>query len=125
MQFRQLIGGIISAAASAEAFSYSSGSSFGVPGVNSTFDYVVVGAGTAGAALATRLAQDGRYSVAVIEAGGFYQQLNGNLSVIPGDATFFAGSNPNDTNPLIDWGFVTTPQAVSWGDNGCVENDMD
>jgi len=47
------------------------GSSFPVAGENATYDYVIVGAGTAGSALATRLAQDGRYTVAVLEAGSF------------------------------------------------------
>lgn len=33
-------------------------------------------------------------------------------SVIPGLCTTqFVGSDPDDTQPLIDWGFVTTPQA--------------
>lgn len=47
------------------------GSSFGLAGQNATYDYVIVGAGTAGSALAYRLAADGRFSVAVIEAGSF------------------------------------------------------
>ena len=34
------------------------------------FDYVVVGAGSAGCAVASRLSEDGRYTVAVLEAGG-------------------------------------------------------
>jgi len=42
---------------------------FGVPGTNATFDYVVVGGGTGGIAIATRLAQ-ANLSVAIIEAGG-------------------------------------------------------
>jgi choline dehydrogenase-like flavoprotein len=54
------------------------GNSFGVPGVNATYDYVVVGGGTAGLTIAARLAEDSNFSVAVIEAGGFYQQENGN-----------------------------------------------
>ncbi|MEN0088784.1 MAG: NAD(P)-binding protein, partial [Pseudomonadota bacterium] len=33
-------------------------------------DYVVIGSGSAGGALATRLAEDGRYSVLVLEHGG-------------------------------------------------------
>ena len=87
------------------------GTSFGVPGQNASFDYVVVGGGTAGLAMATRLAQTSS-SVAVIEAGGFYELDNGNNSVIPAFATRFAGADPNDYNPLVDWDFVTSPQAV-------------
>lgn len=52
--------------------------SFGVPGTNTSYDYVVVGGGTAGLTIAARLAEDSDVSVAVIEAGGFYQQDNGN-----------------------------------------------
>jgi choline dehydrogenase len=52
--------------------------SFGVPGINATYDYVVIGGGTAGLTIAARLAEDSDVSVAVIEAGGFYQQDNGN-----------------------------------------------
>lgn len=90
------------------------GSSFGVPGRNLSFTHVIVGAGTAGLVLATRLAQNASNSVAVIEAGGFYEVDNGNLSVIPAFAIYDSGASPTDSNPLIDWGFVTTPQAVSW-----------
>lgn len=52
--------------------------SFGVPGVNATYDYVIIGGGTAGLTIAARLAEDEEVSVAVIEAGGFYQIENGN-----------------------------------------------
>ena len=88
------------------------GSTFGLPGANATFDYVVVGGGTAGLAIATRLASDPSVSVAVIEAGGFYEIDNGNRSIVPGYATYFTGSDPDDYQPLIDWGFVTEPQEV-------------
>jgi len=54
------------------------GNSFGVPGLNATYDYVVIGGGTGGLTIAARLAEDPDVSVAVIEAGGFYQQENGN-----------------------------------------------
>lgn len=75
------------------------------------FDYVVVGAGSAGCALANRLSADGRYNVALIEAG------------------------PRDTNPWIhipvgyfrtmghpgtDWRYHTQPdpgiagRAIPW-----------
>lgn len=88
------------------------GSSFGVPGPAS-YDYVVIGGGTAGLTVATRLAQDGRYSVAVIEAGTFYELSNGNRSVIPGYDFYSVERAPvaGGVNPLIDWNFTTTPQA--------------
>ena len=88
------------------------GTSFGILGANATFDYVVVGGGTAGLTIATRLAVEPSISVAVIEAGGFYEIDNGNLSVIPGSSIFFTGSEPSNFQPLIDWGFETTPQPV-------------
>ncbi|KAL8935487.1 MAG: hypothetical protein Q9211_004674 [Gyalolechia sp. 1 TL-2023] len=86
--------------------------SFGVPGINATFDYVVVGGGTAGLTIASRLAADSSISVAVIEAGGFYE-AEGNTSVVPGYCTLYAGTDPADTYPSIDWNFMTVPQAVS------------
>lgn len=65
-------------------------------------------------AIASRLAANAGTSVAVIEAGGFYEVDNGNGSVVPALAPLqHVGSLPNDTQPLIDWGFVTVPQAVS------------
>lgn len=88
------------------------GTSFGIPGANATFDYVIVGGGTAGLTVATRLAEDPSISVAVIEAGGFYEVDNGNLSVVPGTASYFTGTSPTNFQPLVDWGFLTTPQAV-------------
>ena len=51
--------------------------SFGTPGKNVSYDYVLVGGGTGGLAIAARLAENRNTSVAVIEAGGFYQVDNG------------------------------------------------
>ena len=89
------------------------GSAFGAPGTNATFDYVIVGGGTAGLTIATRLAEDPAISVAVVEAGGFYETDNGNRSVVPGYGNFYTGADPNNYQPLVDWGFVTEPQEVS------------
>lgn len=88
------------------------GSSFGVPGINATYEYIIVGGGTAGLALATRLSEQQTGRVAVIEAGSFYEIGNGNLSQVPADDGFFTGTSKDDWQPLVDWGYVTTPQAV-------------
>ena len=88
------------------------GSAFGAPGTNATFDYVIVGGGTAGLTMATRLASDPGISVAVIEAGGFYEIDNGNRSTVPGYANYYTGSDPTNYQPLVDWGFTTVAQTV-------------
>ncbi|KAK0224208.1 alcohol oxidase [Armillaria fumosa] len=67
-----------------------------------TFDYLVVGAGTAGLTLASRLAEDRNVQVGVIEAGVFHQ--NDPLVDVPGNIGA-AGGNPN-----YDWRFTTVPQ---------------
>lgn len=72
-----------------------------------------MGGGTAGLVVASRLASDPRNSVAVIEAGTFYEISNGNLSQIPAYVAYNALFAPNDIQPLIDWGFVTSSQPVS------------
>ena len=99
------------------------GYTFGKAGVNKTFDYVVIGGGTAGLTVATRLAEKAGISVAVIEAGGFYEQDSGNTSTIPadnGDST-----TPGvDINPLIDWNFTTTPQTVSFLTNSSQSSEF-
>jgi choline dehydrogenase len=91
------------------------GTSFGTPGTNATFDYIIVGGGNASLTLASRLAENQTVSVAVIEAGGFYEIDNGNYSIVPGYASYYTGSDPIDYQPLIDWGFSTQPQPGSGG----------
>jgi len=66
-----------------KSFNPGAGNSFGIPNQNATYDYVVVGGGTAGLGVAMRLAENSSYTVAVVEAGGFYQIENGNISVVP------------------------------------------
>ncbi|KAL8765549.1 MAG: hypothetical protein Q9209_007420 [Squamulea sp. 1 TL-2023] len=92
------------------------GSSFGVPGNNATYEYIIVGGGTAGLTLATRLAEQQSGRVAVVEAGGFYEIGNGNISQIPAGDGVYAGKAEDDWQPLVDWGYVTTPQAGLDGD---------
>ncbi|RAL12324.1 GMC family oxidoreductase [Aspergillus homomorphus CBS 101889] len=92
------------------------GTSFGIPGVNATFDYLVVGGGTAGLTIASRLAQSERFSVAVVEAGEFFEINNGNRSVVPAYTTNVACQDPSEYHqPLNDWGFKTQPQQALTG----------
>ncbi|KAI9776828.1 MAG: hypothetical protein M1816_005079 [Peltula sp. TS41687] len=85
------------------------GSHFGVPGLSQSFDYVIVGGGTAGLALARRLAANSSFAVAVVEAGDFYEFANGNLSEIPAYTNAFLAPNPK--NPRLDWYQYTERQA--------------
>ena len=68
-----------------------------------TFDYVVIGAGSAGCILANRLTEDGRYTVCLLEAG-------------PSDWDPFihipAGFMKTLVNPKINWMYETT--ATKW-----------
>ncbi|KAI1874081.1 uncharacterized protein JN550_002660 [Neoarthrinium moseri] len=83
------------------------GSSFGVPGNDATYDYVVVGGGNAGLTVASRLIEQGAGSVAVIEAGTFYETTTGNITEVPAFTTTWAGKSPDDWQPLADWGYMT------------------
>ncbi|QDS73883.1 hypothetical protein FKW77_007045 [Venturia effusa] len=80
-----------------------------------TFDYVIIGGGTAGLTLAERLSKQSDITVAVVEAGGLYQVANPLLSSTPAGDVFWSGSDPLDTNPFVDWNFVTQPQAGADG----------
>lgn len=84
------------------------GSHFGVIDISASYDYVVVGGGTAGLTIARRLAEHN--TVAVIEAGSFYEISNSNLTDIPSDASYYLGKDPVYRNPLLDWQQITTPQ---------------
>jgi D-arabinose 5-phosphate isomerase GutQ len=78
-------------------------------GITATYDYVVVGAGTAGTALAVRLAQSGA-KVALVEAGAYYEITNPIISSTPGLDVLLVGSDITNSNPLVDWNFVATNQ---------------
>ncbi|GLB02634.1 hypothetical protein AtubIFM57258_006091 [Aspergillus tubingensis] len=56
------------------------------------YDYVIVGGGVTGLIAATRLAES--YNVAVIERGGYYEEITGNLSEIPAYVEHW--DNPKD-----------------------------
>ena len=66
------------------------------------YDYVVVGAGSAGCVLANRLSADASKSVCLLEAGG--SNTSPMLHIPAGWATNFH-------NPKVDWGYNTEPEA--------------
>lgn len=65
------------------------------------YDYVVAGGGSAGCALAARLAEDPSTTVAVVEAGGRGKDL---FIRMPAGNGFVFG------NPKLDWGYESVPQ---------------
>lgn len=74
------------------------------------YDYVIVGGGTAGLTLAARLSEEPEFSVAVIEAGNYYQIDTPLLLSTPMSGVGFTGTSPSDIHPAIDWSLVTAPQ---------------
>ncbi|KAI0146282.1 alcohol oxidase [Xylariaceae sp. FL1272] len=81
----------------------------GVLGAEQSYDYVVVGGGTAGNAIGVRLAEAG-FTVAIIEAGINYELGKPVLGSTPAGAFFGIGSSSIDSLPTVDWEFVTEPQ---------------
>ncbi|GAA2683277.1 MULTISPECIES: GMC family oxidoreductase [Actinosynnema] len=69
------------------------------------YDYVVVGAGSAGCAVAARLSEDPAVSVALVEAGGPAEHPD---IAVPLGALDLIGSE-------VDWAFSTGPQAGMGG----------
>ncbi|KAK1219931.1 hypothetical protein PQX77_017325 [Marasmius sp. AFHP31] len=68
------------------------------------FDFVIVGAGAAGAVVANRLTEDPKVSVLLLEAGG------SNENILDSEAPAFAGLMAPGTS--WDWNFTSTPQAA-------------
>jgi len=71
-----------------------------------TFDYVVIGAGSAGSVVAGRLSEANVGTVCVLEAGGHDRHL---AVHVPAAVVYALG------NPKVDWMFRTAP---SWGTAG-------
>jgi choline dehydrogenase len=103
--YRAIIGSGLLGFALSPAVAASQGTS------DATYDYVIIGGGTAGLTLAARLSEDNGTTVSVIEAGSYYQITNPLLSSTPAGDIFWTGSSPLDVNPGVDWGFITSAQA--------------
>ncbi|KAJ7226613.1 GMC oxidoreductase [Mycena rebaudengoi] len=72
-----------------------------------SFDYVVVGGGTAGLVVATRLVEDPSVNICVLEAG---EDVTVQLDcLVPGFCL------KNIGNPAVDWGHVSAPQVNANG----------
>lgn len=73
---------------------------------------MIVGGGTAGLALAARLAENTSLSIAVVEAGGFYEEDFGNILVVPGLGLTYTPPTTLLTSAFsaVDWALETTPQ---------------
>ena len=72
-----------------------------------TFDYVIVGGGTAGCVLAARLSEDPKHRVCLIEAGGEGRDL---LIRMPAGVVAMMPGKPLKIN---NWAFETTPQPTA------------
>ncbi len=70
------------------------------------FDFIVVGAGSAGCALAARLSEDGRHSVLLVEAGGRDSNPFIRIPLCAGLVYFWKS---------INWNLSTTPQSFMDG----------
>ena len=69
---------------------------------NESYDYVIVGAGTAGCVLANRLSEERGTTVCLIEAGGWDSHPFIHIPAMVGAAI---------GTPKLNWRFMTTPQA--------------
>ncbi|XP_058449737.1 neither inactivation nor afterpotential protein G [Malaya genurostris] len=78
---------------------------------NASFDFIIVGAGTAGCVLANRLSANSNNSVLLIEAGDVF----GAASIIPLLSTTMQQTQ-------YDWAFRTTPQKYS--SRGLIDNQQ-
>ncbi|KAK2612673.1 hypothetical protein QQS21_001290 [Conoideocrella luteorostrata] len=108
-QFRPIWSAITSLIGGDGFIQASLGTLQGIAGHNQEYDYIIVGGGTAGNTVGYRLAE-ANFSVAVIEAGTYFELSKPGFSTIPGLDVLFVGSSSWEGVSLADWKFETTPQ---------------
>jgi choline dehydrogenase len=74
--------------------------------VTGQFDYIIVGAGSAGCVLANRLTADGRHKVLLLEAGGEDRDIWIHIPL---------GYGRHFTNPKVNWLYTTEPEPECHG----------
>jgi choline dehydrogenase len=75
----------------------------------SDFDYIIIGAGSAGCVLAQRLAEDGRYRVLLLEAGGSERRFWLQVPIGYGKSFY---------DPRVNWMYRTEPELALAGRTG-------
>ena len=73
---------------------------------NQLFDFIVVGAGSGGAAVAARLSESGRYTVMLLEPGGVTDTFNHRLPL---------GVAKLTTDPRYCWQLSSGPETALGG----------
>lgn len=80
-----------------------------MPAIVTSYDYVVVGGGTAGCVVAARLTQSGRHRVLLVEAGGSDERFFVRLPIGYGKCFY---------DPAVNWMYRTEPEATLDGRAG-------
>ena len=88
-----------------------------------TFDYVIVGAGSAGSALANRLTEDGKHTVLVLEFGGsdrsIYIQMPAALS-IPLNMKAYNWGYASEPEPQLNNRRISCPRGKALGGSSSI-----